>query len=72
MQNTRKTKKYHNKCSNVRIINIIIKMLDDKKNVIVCEDMQFIDSKEGLKTCPNCGSQIQEGYVFCDSCGTKL
>lgn len=29
-------------------------------------------SKEGLKTCPNCGSQIQEGYVFCDSCGTKL
>jgi len=29
-------------------------------------------SKKGLKTCPNCGSQIQEGYVFCDSCGTKL
>ena len=22
--------------------------------------------------CPNCGSEIKEGYVFCESCGTKL
>lgn len=24
------------------------------------------------KTCPNCGAEIQEGYLFCESCGTKL
>lgn len=24
------------------------------------------------KTCPNCGTEIKEGYLFCDSCGTKL
>ena len=24
------------------------------------------------KTCPKCGSEIQEGYLFCESCGTKL
>ena len=22
--------------------------------------------------CPNCGVEVQEGYAFCDSCGTKL
>lgn len=24
------------------------------------------------KTCPKCGTEIKAGYVFCDSCGTKL
>ncbi len=24
------------------------------------------------KHCKNCGSEIQEGYLFCDSCGTKV
>lgn len=22
--------------------------------------------------CPNCGAEVQEGFAFCDSCGTKL
>lgn len=22
--------------------------------------------------CPNCGSEVKEGFMFCDSCGTKL
>jgi chromosome segregation ATPase len=22
--------------------------------------------------CPNCGTEVKEGYIFCDSCGTKL
>ena len=24
------------------------------------------------RICPNCGTEIKEGYLFCDSCGTKL
>ena len=26
----------------------------------------------GLVKCPNCGAEVQEGFAFCDSCGTKL
>lgn len=22
--------------------------------------------------CPNCGAEVKEGFLFCDSCGTKL
>ena len=22
--------------------------------------------------CPNCGAEVKEGFIFCDSCGTKL
>lgn len=22
--------------------------------------------------CPNCGAEVQQGYIFCESCGTKL
>lgn len=29
------------------------------------------DSSKTYK-CPNCGVEVQEGYSFCDSCGTKL
>ena len=25
-----------------------------------------------MKYCPNCGKEIVEGALFCDSCGTKL
>lgn len=24
------------------------------------------------KKCPSCGAEVQEGYLFCESCGTKL
>ena len=24
------------------------------------------------KKCPNCGSEIEEGFLFCEACGTKL
>ena len=30
------------------------------------------NTQENSKTCPNCGAQINEGYLFCESCGTKL
>lgn len=31
------------------------------------------DSPEDeTKKCPNCGAEVQEGYLFCESCGTKL
>lgn len=30
-----------------------------------------VQNSEGKK-CPNCGNEVQEGYLFCDSCGTKL
>ena len=29
------------------------------------------DSSE-MKKCPNCGVKVEEGFAFCDSCGTKL
>ena len=29
-------------------------------------------SKIQTNKCPNCGVEVQEGYAFCDSCGTKL
>ena len=25
-----------------------------------------------INNCPNCGAKVEEGYAFCDSCGTKL
>lgn len=28
--------------------------------------------KDDKKVCPSCGADVQEGYVFCESCGTKL
>lgn len=28
--------------------------------------------KEANNICPNCGAEVQEGYIFCESCGTKL
>lgn len=28
--------------------------------------------KETNKNCPNCGADVQEGFIFCESCGTKL
>ena len=33
-----------------------------------------LDTTDSSKTykCPNCGVEVQEGYSFCDSCGTKL
>lgn len=30
------------------------------------------DSKSSAKKCPKCGAEIQEGYLFCESCGNKL
>lgn len=30
------------------------------------------NQNNGNKFCKNCGAEIQEGYIFCDSCGTKL
>jgi chromosome segregation ATPase len=30
------------------------------------------NNQKHSKFCKNCGAEIQEGYVFCDSCGTKL
>jgi DNA repair exonuclease SbcCD ATPase subunit len=38
-------------------------------------DSKFDNSKtpkEGTKKCPNCGAEVLEGYLFCESCGTKL
>ena len=31
-----------------------------------------ISSEKQMKKCPECGVKVQEGYAFCDSCGTKL
>jgi ABC-type transporter Mla subunit MlaD len=28
--------------------------------------------KKENKKCPTCGAEVQEGYLFCESCGTKL
>ena len=30
------------------------------------------ETQSNKKSCPNCGTEIQEGYLFCESCGTKL
>lgn len=29
-------------------------------------------SEDAAKTCPECGADVSEGYLFCESCGTKL
>ena len=31
-----------------------------------------IQSSDDIKKCPNCGAEVEEGYLFCESCGTKL
>ena len=31
------------------------------------------DKKDNIKkTCPKCGAEVKEGYLFCESCGAKL
>lgn len=29
-------------------------------------------SNDELSKCPNCGADVMEGFMFCESCGTKL
>ncbi len=37
------------------------------------ETPKEIPKKENvINKCPSCGSEVQEGFVFCESCGTKL
>lgn len=36
------------------------------------ESEEVLDNQSGLNTCPKCGADVQEGYVFCESCGHKL
>lgn len=31
-----------------------------------------IQSSSDIKKCPNCGADIEEGFLFCEACGTKL
>ena len=50
------------------------------KNTVSNFDSNYYDelnsssdsSKIQTNKCPNCGVEVQEGYAFCDSCGTKL
>ena len=64
-----------------------IKKLNDDltkvKNTVSNFDSNYYDELNGSSSdisssetknnkCPNCGVEVQEGYAFCDSCGTKL
>ena len=31
-----------------------------------------INNNPQKNVCPNCGADIEEGYIFCESCGTKV
>lgn len=44
------------------------KDLSNSKNDVPKTENQ----KDDKNSCPNCGAEVQEGYVFCESCGTKL
>ncbi|WP_458403832.1 zinc ribbon domain-containing protein [Methanobrevibacter sp.] len=49
--------------------------IKDKSSEFVSESLDNNSPKKpsnGKKVCPNCGSEAEEGYVFCESCGTKL
>ena len=30
------------------------------------------DDSKSTKKCPKCGAEVEEGFVFCESCGSKL
>ena len=34
------------------------------------EELETVEPEE--KHCPECGTEIPDGYVFCPECGTKL
>ena len=35
-------------------------------------DANIKDESKTVKKCPSCGADVMEGYVFCESCGSKL
>ena len=36
------------------------------------ESSEGSENNSSLNKCPQCGAEVQEGYVFCESCGYKL
>lgn len=50
--------------------------IKDKSSEAINETKNNVNAKSAASAeankCPNCGAEIQEGYVFCESCGTKV
>lgn len=36
------------------------------------QSSQSDEKSQAATKCPNCGAEVQEGFLFCESCGTKL
>ena len=43
-----------------------------EKSTNVIKDLGNDPSAEKTKFCNNCGAEIKEGFIFCDSCGHKI
>lgn len=54
----------------------LVKDIKDKSSETIHDLSKHDEASPSAKVndnkCPNCGGEIQEGFVFCESCGTKL
>ncbi|MEE0939514.1 zinc-ribbon domain-containing protein [Methanobrevibacter sp.] len=50
----------------------LTKVKNTLNNAASTFDNDSLKDKVNDSKCPNCGAEVQEGFAFCDSCGTKL
>ena len=55
-----------------KVRNTISSMESISNDINDFSDTTSDSSKIQTNKCPNCGSEVQEGFAFCDNCGTKL
>ena len=62
---------YYKNPENVEELKLLTDDIDTRKRRI--KKMRFeLQTKKGFKICPSCQAEVNEKFMFCGVCGTKL